>query len=263
MYSFHDAALPACDATDSSETPGSGSIYGSEQTPSGNEEPPDHSRKVVVIIEPRTLSREGMSHLLASRCDKFRLVAVAEVAEVLHSESAASLCDAVILLSLGSRDISDHRVRGDIAELSRLIPGVSVIVVCEREESHQVREALRQGVRGYIPTTMTARVLVEAVRLVQAGGTFVPAGAFVNAGRPAKRLEGVSDMAFSLSSLTPRQRQVLDLLRRGKPNKIIAHELSMCEGTVKVHVRQIMRKLNATNRTQAAFLAAGVVGQDA
>jgi DNA-binding NarL/FixJ family response regulator len=130
-------------------------------------------------------------------------------------------------------------------------------------------------VRGYIPTTFNPRVAVEAMRLVHAGGTFVPASALKQCGNGHRRVQGdrseVDEPAAAppvaapgaeagngealLRELTPRQREVLRLLCEGKPNKIIAHALHMQEGTVKVHVRQIMKKLKATNRTQVAFLA--------
>lgn len=130
------------------------------------------------------------------------------------------------------------------------------------------------------------------MRLVHAGGTFVPASALrelnnrpgegerttpgpgagsndgIAAGTMAARAGDRSEVLQPESatpaetasgglqqSLTPRQREVLCLLCEGKPNKIIAHRLNMQEGTVKVHVRQIMKKLKATNRTQVAFLA--------
>ena len=62
--------------------------------------------------------------------------------------------------------------------------------------------------------------------------------------------------------LTPRERSVIDLLREGKPNKVIAARLDMQENTVKVHVRNILKKLNAANRTHAAFVANRLLGQN-
>jgi DNA-binding NarL/FixJ family response regulator len=62
-------------------------------------------------------------------------------------------------------------------------------------------------------------------------------------------------------SFTNRQSQVLACLREGKPNKLIAYELTMCESTVKVHVRHIMKKLGATNRTQVAYLTNGLFSE--
>ena len=259
MQRMYNTVLPVRVATGSDETAKPGSARGIDQLQLKVQESPVEQRPVIVI-DQRTLSREGMVQLLESS-DKFRIVAV----ELLQVQGETSFREGVILLSLGSTEITDDQVRSDIAALSRTFPDVPIIVVCDSEDSLQVGEALRQGVRGYIPTTLTARVVVEAVRLVQAGGTFVPAGAFADAltQRRIERPDPVPAVVLNLSGLTPRQREVFDLLRRGKPNKIIAHELSMCESTVKVHVRQIMRKLHASNRTQAAFLAARAVEQDA
>ena len=253
MQVFSGSGVPAFAAGGSSNMEeGKGEITGGS-----SDQPP-----LVIIVDNRTLSREGMAHLLES-CHRFRVFATASVAELLQGE--ANLKDSVVLLSLGSRELGDAEVRNDVGLLSQANPAVRVVIVGDREDSHQVGEALVLGARGYIPTTLTARVVVEALRLVQAGGTFVPACAFSEAltQRRTERPEPTSSTAFNLSGLTPRQREVFDLLRRGKPNKIIAYELAMCESTVKVHVRQIMRKLQANNRTQAAFLAARVVDQGA
>ena len=129
------------------------------------------------------------------------------------------------------------------------------------KDSQCIGEALRQGIRGYIPTTLTSRILIEALRLIQAGGTFIPADALSEALSDRRSTAAETNSAaarLGACRLTPRQSQVLELLRSGKPNKIIAYELAMRESTVKVHVRQIMRKLHATNRTEAAFLASNL-----
>jgi DNA-binding NarL/FixJ family response regulator len=96
-------------------------------------------------------------------------------------------------------------------------------------------------------------VLVGAIQLVEAGGTFIPASALTAAVQGKVTVEPLPE-AEATTYLTPRQAEVLALLRQGKPNKVIAYELSMCEGTVKVHVRNIMRRFKATNRTQLAFM---------
>ncbi len=253
MQAFFGSSVPACVAG------GSGNV---DEGNSGNTGGSSDQPPFVVIVDNRTLSREGMAHLLES-CHRFRVFAAASVTELLQGD--IDLQEGVVLLSLGSRELGDAEVRNDIGLLSQANAAVRVVIVGDREDSHQVGEALVLGARGYIPTTLTARVVVEALRLVQAGGTFVPACAFSEAltQRRTERPEPSSNTAFNLSGLTPRQREVFDLLRRGKPNKIIAYELAMCESTVKVHVRQIMRKLQANNRTQAAFLAARVADQSA
>jgi DNA-binding NarL/FixJ family response regulator len=131
-------------------------------------------------------------------------------------------------------------------------------------------------VQGYIPTSFDCVTFNEAVRFVAAGGTFVPA-------RVLLELEdlqiGVDEHNYStkhelnqvthqnrsemheqtgVPSFTPRELAVISRLRGGKSNKLIARELAITEGTVKIYIRSIMKKLGVENRTQAALLAANM-----
>lgn len=115
-------------------------------------------------------------------------------------------------------------------------------------------ELVGLGVKGYIPTSASAEVAVGVLRLVCAGGTYVPTSVLRSWTRAA------SEPATALAAwgrLTPREREVVNYLRRGLPNKLIAHELDMCEGTVKVHVRNVMKKLGVCSRAQFALQALG------
>jgi DNA-binding NarL/FixJ family response regulator len=125
-------------------------------------------------------------------------------------------------------------------------------VVANTDEPAEILSALEIGVRGYVPTSVTARVVAEAIELARAGGTFVPVSGFL-ALREAICGSAEKNARQMPSFLTTRQEAVAEALRKGKANKIIAYELNMCESTVKVHVRNIMKKLQATNRTQVAF----------
>ena len=99
---------------------------------------------------------------------------------------------------------------------------------------------------------------MAALRLISAGGTFVPANALRStAAKPDDQPEGERQRRSDGRDLTPRELSVIDLLREGKPNKLIAARLDMQESTVKVHVRSILKKLNATNRTHAALSPIG------
>jgi DNA-binding NarL/FixJ family response regulator len=130
----------------------------------------------------------------------------------------------------------------------------TVVVLSDNEESNHIVEALDQGARGYLPMNMSVDVAVEVIRLVRAGGTFVPASSLVAAHRRAECSASKEDRS-SAGMFSARQAAVVKALRRGKSNKQIAYELAMCESTVKVHVRNIMKKLNAKNRTEVAFMA--------
>jgi DNA-binding NarL/FixJ family response regulator len=98
------------------------------------------------------------------------------------------------------------------------------------------------------------------VRLVRAGGVFVPASSLVAARRTTDAGNGAARSTGGI--FTARQAAVVDALRRGKANKVIAYELKMRESTVKVHVRNIMKRLKAQNRTQVAYLV-GQLRKDA
>ncbi|MCP1168525.1 response regulator transcription factor [Limimaricola litoreus] len=106
-------------------------------------------------------------------------------------------------------------------------------------------EALAAGAAGFLPKTMPARSLVNAVKFMAMGETYVPHGFMSGRDAPPSALSG----------LTPRERQVLEGLTRGKSNKEIAMDHGIREVTVKLHVKTLCRKLGARNRTQAAMMS--------
>lgn len=132
-------------------------------------------------------------------------------------------------------------------------PIVILLDAAQALQSSIVRDALRSGARGVISAkTIEMATVPAAVRYVAAGGIVVPLD-IILADAPA--LNETALRAPAGIDLTSRQLNVLARLRQGKANKIIAHELQMSESTVKVHVRNIMRKMGATNRTQAVYNA--------
>jgi DNA-binding NarL/FixJ family response regulator len=129
--------------------------------------------------------------------------------------------------------------------LSELAPRIPVIVVAYNNDTELARTAITHGAKGYIPATMGFAIAIEAVRFVLAGGTYAPMECLLAAGWP-----GAAPLASSL--VTSRELAVIRAIQQGKSNKIIAYDLNMCESTVKVHVRHIMKKLKAKNRTDVA-----------
>lgn len=109
-------------------------------------------------------------------------------------------------------------------------------------------EALSQGAAGFLPKTMPARSLVNAVRFMAMGEQFAPID-FMTAPPPPSERHPLEDV------LTPRELQVLRGLCEGKSNKEIARDLDIGEPTVKLHVKTLYRKIGAANRTQAAMIA--------
>ena len=120
--------------------------------------------------------------------------------------------------------------------------------------------ATRLGSRGYLPATLPLAEVVGAIRLVSDGGAYVPAcvlaAASLGQSPPVRPRDGHGNpIEFS-----PRELHVLALLQQGKQNKVIAYELGICESTTKVHIRHIMKKLAARNRTQVVSMTKGVTG---
>jgi DNA-binding NarL/FixJ family response regulator len=133
-----------------------------------------------------------------------------------------------------------------VAGLRRLraaAPTLPVVVASGQEDAATIRAVLAAGAVGFIPKSERSEVLLGALRLVQSGGTYVPS-----------RLLNTPPAAAA-PELTPRQLDVLHLLLRGEPNKLIARELGLTEGTVKIHIAAILRVLHARNRTEAVVRA--------
>jgi DNA-binding NarL/FixJ family response regulator len=127
-------------------------------------------------------------------------------------------------------------------------------------EPAEVHMAMQLGARGYLPADLSFFQAVAAIRFVAQGGVFIPPCALAtSSGAHRASPAGPTDSSGRAIQFSPRQREVLERLKQGKQNKIIAYELDMCQSTVKVHVRHIMRKLKARNRTQVALLTSETI----
>ena len=200
----------------------------------------------IVVIEKRAFFRDCVTQCLRMLSD-FNVISVTSMQEW-HDVSKRSTASMILLCTDGKAP--DQR---DIDSISQSASPLPVVVVSDFEEVGQIVEVIGKGARGYVPTNTSVVVAVEAMKMVIAGGTFVPASTLLAAHKVS---DWAKDQHRPLQSLfTARQASVVEALRMGKANKTIAYELNMCESTVKVHVRNIMKKLRARNRTQVAYLA--------
>lgn len=203
----------------------------------------------IVVIEQRTLLRDSFVGCLAAEPD-LDVEAVSELDD--FGQIAQSRAVDLVVVSVAEPDHGEA-LRRKLQAIGQLGPGVPSVVLSGAEDPKCVIDALEAGAKGYITTSMPFAVVLAALRFVAAGGTFAPAGPLLGA---AQRPEApAASKEKSATLFTARQAAVVDALSKGMANKTIAYELNLRESTVKVHVRKIMRKLNATNRTQAAFLA--------
>jgi DNA-binding NarL/FixJ family response regulator len=204
---------------------------------------------VAVVVEKRPLIRDLITHCL-SRVAGFAVAAASSIDEcaTISRENPT-----IVIVSISGSPNSEAN-KALLNKTAETIPGVPIVVLSDGEDLSNVMSALSQGTRGYISTDMSLDVAIEALSLVRAGGQFVPASCIIGMGHAAAGAP-VDHLQSSLSNiLTARQTAVVKALCQGKANKIIAYELKMKESTVKVHVRNIMKKLKAKNRTEVAYI---------
>jgi DNA-binding NarL/FixJ family response regulator len=202
----------------------------------------------IVLVERQNLVRDCLVRALHALCPNYAISGFATTEEWLASADQHLRPDLVLLG--GSDTASNAELQRQVVAIRQRAETAPLVLVSDREDATFILEAINIGARGVIPTSLPMEVAINAIRLVLAGGSFVPAAALMSSRDEVARSVG----AGAKSMFTGRQTAVIEALRLGKPNKIIAYELSMCESTVKVHVRNIMKRLKATNRTQVAYL---------
>jgi DNA-binding NarL/FixJ family response regulator len=215
---------------------------------------------VVLVIDPLELRRAVVVSFLAPWADQCNITIVQIDSYQALAQSSISLLR-MILLVIGAQGVEDPEPQDLIASLHGKFATTPLVLVSEREESEEVVAAFKAGARGFIPMSVTPSVAIQAFTFVMGGGSYFPPSALIQRTHLESSLVvTTSEVAIAgdipKSGLTARQEEVLERLREGESNKLIGRQLKLRESTVKVHIRQIMRKLGATNRTQAALCAA-------
>lgn len=171
-------------------------------------------------------------------------------------DPAGSSASAVILSGTGYDGGEQSGIFRDLCRRQREIP---VIVFSDNDEKEQIARSLKCGVRGYIPSDTPFEIASRAIKLVMAGGVFIPASIVMGEDDKA----GCMALKNSKVEFTPREYDVVRRLQKGESNKLIAHQLNLSESSVKVHIRNIMRRLGVHNRTEAVIALAALIQKHA
>ncbi|RBL84441.1 DNA-binding response regulator [Streptomyces cavourensis] len=217
----------------------------------------------ILLVDDHTLFRSGM-RLLLQRQPDFEVVAEAGDG-VEGVKRAKELQPDVVLLDLNMPGLSGLET---LQLLTQDVPSSAVIILTVSEEADELGQALRDGARGYLLKNIDADVLTSAVRRA-AGGEPVIAESMT--AKLVEQFRGQANLAAQgpggqaeRHRLTARERQIVQCLARGASNKVIARELDVSESTVKIHVQNVLKKLNLTSRVQVAVYAVehGLHGDD-
>lgn len=206
----------------------------------------------VLLADDHALFREGVRLVLESLVEG--PLDVVEASDFIQALTAVR-SDPTVEIGLVDLNMPGMDGFSGIEALKRANPGLHLVVVSASEEPRDVRRALDSGAHGYIAKSSSSAAMLEGIRAVLSGETYLSPNLQdgIAATQPA-----VQDGEQIKQTLTPRQRDVLAMLRQGKSNKEIARDLDLAEITVKLHVTAILRALGVENRTQAAILAARI-----
>jgi DNA-binding NarL/FixJ family response regulator len=209
-----------------------------------------------LVVDDHPLVQRAMGEMLeelAPGCEVHFVGRLSEALRMLREDTSFDL----VLFDLRLPDAAG--VEGLVA-LKRQRPDCPVVVVSADADAPMIRRCLDLGAVGYIPKSHSNESIRSALRLVSSGCPYVPPQVLAT----EQPLRVRSDPTLSRSAdphllgLTVRQIDVLRLILRGLPNKLICRQLALAEGTVKVHVSAVLRALGARNRTQAVIAASRI-----
>jgi len=207
----------------------------------------------LLIVDDHPLMRGGVLRQLAESEDAPGVEQAGCLADALRVLATSARIDLVLL----DLNLPDTVGTSGVESIRLRFPRVPVLVLSASHDRATIDRCLRAGASGFVSKSATGERLGTAVRAVAGGGIYVPRDAD---GTPARAAWGVPPSAPPRGDvrdlgLTDRQSDVLKLILRGLPNKLIGRQLQLAEGTVKVHVSAVLRALGVRNRTQAVLAA--------
>lgn len=203
-----------------------------------------------LIVEDHKIFSDGLKMFIAEMDEQPEILEAASSQEGLTIAAAHPDID-LVMLDISLPDMDGCEV---LRIFSERFPTLPVIMLTASESRHHMNRCFDLGASGFIPKSSSTDVMRAAIRLVMAGSIYVPPAMGIpvirdRVGRPPRNRKQ------TLESLTERQSEVLQQLRKGRSNKQIADRLGVSEATVKVHISAILKTLGLRSRVEAALLA--------
>lgn len=220
-------------------------------------------KPLIAIVDSKSLRRAGLTNFLKPwvAAESFNFD---QAHEALHSNTNLGM----VIFSVGGESIAERENRHQLKALRTLAINVPLVIFSDREDSQEITVAVAAETNGFINNGIEAELACEALSFILHGGSYFSPSAVrqlqMQPEEADKQRDGhgtnINGYAHSIDNygsptvnLTVREKEVLKHIRLGESNKNIARQLGMMEGTVKVHLRRLMRKFRASNRTQLAL----------
>jgi two-component system nitrate/nitrite response regulator NarL len=209
----------------------------------------------ILLVDPHQLSREGLKRLLVS--ERHDVIGVARSLDDAADQVANGLAPELLICGLEDPAPGDQSATVD--QIRSKFPNLKVVILADSVSSSLLRQAINAGVNACLLRDMSLEALSRSLELVMLGQQIFPTQAALSlvasqSTGPAHAGSGLPPAAaLPTRGVSGREGQILRSLLGGHSNKMIARELGISEATVKVHLKGVMRKINAQNRTQAAM----------
>ena len=206
----------------------------------------------IVVADDHPLYREAVCLRLGRVYPQAAVAAVASIDELLALDGPSRPTVELILVDLRMPGMSGG---ASIGRIVSAFPSAAVVLMSGEATLTDVTAAVQAGAKGYLPKTISSELFSSAVAILLEGGTYLPSEVLNAGGATANGAFSAAPTKLSLDLLTPRQQAVLVRLTAGASNKEIGRDLGLSEVTVKLHVRQILKKIGARNRAEATAVA--------
>jgi two-component system nitrate/nitrite response regulator NarL len=197
---------------------------------------------LTTLIEPNRLFRDGLKYLLANT--RFAVTAEFSTPEQALAQAEAETAPGLVITGQANSKAED------LQGLREAYPAAKIVVLADRVTLDGLRDAMAAGIDGFLVKSVSPEALVQSLQLILVGETVFPtnlAALLTEMTPPAPQ--------GTIRGISPREQEILRSLVTGASNKLIANRLGIAEATVKVHLKTLLRKIDVSNRTQAAIWA--------
>ena len=205
-----------------------------------------------LLIDDHAIFTQGLKFLLSDLDETIEFLDATNCEDALDTDQSTEI-DLILL------DFHMPGLHGldALRAMKERFPSAAIVMLSSEDNPQLIRDSIDNGASGFIPKSSTSQVLIAALRLILAGGIYLPTHALTDVERRSTATTAEDRTAdATVEGLSNRQLQVLMKVVQGKANKVVAREMDISEGTVKAHLQAAYRALGVHNRTEAVFVAA-------